>query len=46
MNQSAILKASYEAVHKNLSELAAKTKLFTLGAGGGLEEPKDSKEVS
>jgi hypothetical protein len=41
MNQSAILKASYEAVYNNLSDLAAETKLFAMSGGGALEHPKE-----
>jgi hypothetical protein len=39
MNQSAILKASYEEIYKNLSELGAKDGLFQMG-NSGMEEPK------
>jgi len=46
MNQSAVLKASYEAVYKILSDLAIKTKLFRMGAGGALEAPKDEAQPS
>ena len=43
MNQSAILKASYEIVYKNVSDLGAKDGLFQMG-DGGKEEPKDEQK--
>jgi hypothetical protein len=43
MNQSAILKASYEVIYKNLSELGEKDGQFQMG-NSGKEVPKDEQK--
>ena len=43
MNQSAILRAAYEAVYKNLSELGEENKLFKV-SDGAMEESKNGQQ--
>jgi len=45
MNQSAILRASYETVYKNLSKFAGETGLFEMGDGGAVKIGKDGSKA-